>query len=190
MKGECGVSIRHLSGTQSIDRRPIACLSEYSDSNPGTDTTLTLQLPLHTPNCEESIHSFNNSSFPQMDPQAPSQPSIDTAYDNPDNPVDQTSAERKDATSTSASQQRSDPTSDRREPNDTIGDRGSASQNEATPSSLGYGARDSSGDAGESVRASLSVLLFGFEQPAADHMMRTDRRLGIRPRRRANARCW
>lgn len=90
-----------------------------------------------------------------MDPQAPSQPSIDTAYDNPDNPVDQTNAERKDATSISASQQRSDPISDRREPNDTIGERGSASQNEATPSSLGYGARDSSGDAGESVRVTL-----------------------------------
>ena len=88
-----------------------------------------------------------------MDPQAPSQPSIDTAYDNPDNPVDQTSSERRDATSIGASQQRSDPKYERRGPNDTIGDRGSASQDEAMPSSLGYGARDSSGDAGESVRA-------------------------------------
>lgn len=85
-----------------------------------------------------------------MDPQAPSQPSIDTAYDNPDNPADQTPSERKDATSTGASLQRSDPTSERREPNDTIGDRGSASQDEAMPSSLSYGAQDSSGDAGES----------------------------------------
>ena len=90
-----------------------------------------------------------------MDPQGPSQPSIDTAYDNPDNPVDQTSSERKDATSVVASQQRSDPKYERREPNDTIGDRGSASQNKAMPSSLGYGARDSSGDAGESVRVTL-----------------------------------
>ena len=88
-----------------------------------------------------------------MDPQAPSQPSIDTAYDNPDNPIDQTRSERNDATSISASKQRSDPKYERREPNDTIGDRGSASQDKAMPSSLGYGARDSSGDAGESVRA-------------------------------------
>ena len=88
-----------------------------------------------------------------MDPQAPSQPSIDTAYDNPDNPVDQTRSERNDATSISASQQRSDPKYERREPNDTVGDRGSASQDKAMPSSLAYGARDSSGDAGECVRA-------------------------------------
>ena len=86
-----------------------------------------------------------------MDPQAPSQPSIDTAYENPDNPVDQSTSERENATSTSASQQRSAPASERREPNDTIGDRDSASQSKAMPSSLGYGAQDASGDAGESV---------------------------------------
>lgn len=86
-----------------------------------------------------------------MDPQAPSQPSIDTAYENPDNPVDQSTSERKNATSTSASQQRSAPAYERREPNDTIGDRDSASQSKAMPSSLGYGAQDASGDAGESV---------------------------------------
>ena len=98
-----------------------------------------------------------------MDPQAPSQPSIDTAYENPDNPVEQTNSERKDATSVGASQQRSDPTYERREPNDTIGDRGSASQSEAMPSSLGYGAQDSSGDAGDSVGVIPQVLLFNFE---------------------------
>ncbi len=125
-----------------------------------------------------------------MDPQAPSQPSIDTAYDNPDNPVDQTTSERKDATSISASQQRSDPTSERREPNDTVGDRGSASQDEAMPSSLGYGAQDSSGDAGDSVRATLQVLLFEIEPHTANHMMRSDGRSCIQPRRRANARSW
>ena len=96
-----------------------------------------------------------------MDPQAPSQPSIDTAYDNPDNPIDQTTSERKDATSTSSSQQRSDPTYERREPHDTIGDRGSKSQDQAMPSSLGYGAQDSSGDAGDSVRGPIRFLLFG-----------------------------
>lgn len=91
-----------------------------------------------------------------MDPQAPSQPSIDTAYENPDNPADQTTSERKDATSVGASQQRSDPSYERRGPNDTIGGRESSSQNEATPSSLGYGAQDSSGDAGDSMGGPVS----------------------------------
>lgn len=59
-----------------------------------------------------------------------------------------------------ASQQRSDTTYERREPNDTVGDRESASQSEAMPSSLGYGAQDSSGDAGDSVGVILQVLLF------------------------------
>ena len=93
-----------------------------------------------------------------MDPQGPSQPSIDTAYDNPDNPINQTNSEKTDATSTSASQQRSDPAIERREPNDTVGDRGSASQDDAMPSSLGYGAQDSSGDAGESVSVAAQDL--------------------------------
>ncbi|CAD6575846.1 MAG: hypothetical protein ASARMPREDX12_007597 [Alectoria sarmentosa] len=91
-----------------------------------------------------------------MDPQAPSQPSIDTAYENPDNPADQTPSESKNATSIGASQQRSDPTYERRELNDTVGDRGSASQSEAMPSSLGYGAQDSGGDAGESMGGPVS----------------------------------
>lgn len=125
-----------------------------------------------------------------MDPQAPSQPSIDTAYENPDNPADQTTSERKDATSTGASQQRSDPAYERREPNDTIGDRGSASQGEAMPSSLGYGAQDSSGDAGESVSIKLLVLLFRLERYTTDHMMCTDGRLRIKSRSRANGRRW
>lgn len=94
-----------------------------------------------------------------MDPQAPSQPSIDTAYEIPNNPADQTPSESKNATSIGASQQRSDPAYERRELNDTVGNRGSASQSEAMPSSLGYGAQDSSGDAGESVGVTLRVLL-------------------------------
>ena len=125
-----------------------------------------------------------------MDPQAPSQPSIDTAYENPDNPVDQTASERKDATSTRASQQRSGPAYERREPNDTIGDRGSTSQEKATPSSLGYGAQDASGDADESVSVTLQVLPFHLERRTANHMMRIDGRLRIRSRWRANARSW
>ena len=93
-----------------------------------------------------------------MDPQGPSQPSIDTAYENPDNPVEQTTSERKDATSVSASQQRSDPVSERRQPHDTIGYRGGASQDKAMPSSLGYGAQNSSGDASESVSTTLDMF--------------------------------
>lgn len=125
-----------------------------------------------------------------MDPQAPSQPSIDTAYENPDNPADQTTSERKEATSVGASQQRSDPSYERREPNDTIGGRESSSQNEATPSSLGYGALDSSGDAGDSVSVTLQALSFHLERRAADQKMRTDGRPSIQSGRRANARSW
>lgn len=125
-----------------------------------------------------------------MDPQASSQPSIDTAYENPDNPADQTTSERKDATSTGASQQRSDPTYERREPNDTTGDRGSASQGEAMPSSLGYGAQDSSGDAGESVSVEPQVLLFDLDRHTFNHKKRTDGRLRIKSRSRANGRRW
>ena len=125
-----------------------------------------------------------------MDPQASSQPSIDTAYENPDNPADQTASERQNATSIGASQQRSDPTYERRGPNDTIGDRGSASQGEAMPSSLGYGAQDSSGDAGESVSLKLLVLLFRLQRPTTNHMIRTDGRLRIKSRSRANGRRW
>ena len=125
-----------------------------------------------------------------MDPQASSQPSIDTAYENPDNPADQTASERKDGSSTSASQQRSDTAYERRGPNDTIGDRGSVSQSEAMPSSLGYGAQDSSGDVGESVRVTLPVLLFCHRQHTANHMMRTGGRPRFQSRRGANARSW
>lgn len=85
-----------------------------------------------------------------MDPQGPSQPSIDTAYENPKNPIDQTISEIRDASSVN-----SDPISDRRKHNDAIDGEGN-DQSEATPSSLAYGALDASGDAGESV-SSLAV---------------------------------
>ena len=117
-----------------------------------------------------------------MDPQAPSQPSIDTAYENPDNPVDQTTSERKDATSVGASQQRSDPSYERRGQNDTVGDRGSASQNEAMPSSLGYGAQDSSGDAGDSV-GHIIMIRDSLELRAANQLLCTDGRARIQSRR-------
>ena len=84
-----------------------------------------------------------------MDPQGPSQPSLDTVYDQPSNPA-QSSSEHAASQSTSASLQRSDPTAERRQANDAIS-QGGNDQSEAMPSSLGYGARDASGDAGESV---------------------------------------
>ena len=79
-----------------------------------------------------------------MDPQAPSQPNLNTAYEHPSNPA-QDSSEQAASQSVGASMRRSDPTSERREPNDQ--------QGEAMPSSLGYGARDASGDAGDKVYA-------------------------------------
>ena len=85
-----------------------------------------------------------------MDPQAPSQPSLNTAYEHPSNPA-QDSSEQAASQSVGASLRRSDPTSERREPNDQ--------QSEATPSSLGYGARDASGDAGDKVCAIPHIFL-------------------------------
>ena len=84
-----------------------------------------------------------------MDPQGASQPNLDAAYEHPSNPA-QSSSEKAASQTTGASLQRSDPTSERRKPNDQINEGGN-DQSEATPSSLGYGARDASGDAGESV---------------------------------------
>ena len=85
-----------------------------------------------------------------MDPQAPSQPNLNTAYEHPSNPA-QDSSEEAASHSVGASLRRSDPTTERREPNDQ--------QSEATPSSLAYGARDASGDAGDKVCAIPCVYL-------------------------------
>ena len=85
-----------------------------------------------------------------MDPQAPSQPKLDTAYEHPSNPA-QDSSEQAASQSVGASLRRSDPISERREPNDQ--------QSEAMPSSLGYGARDASGDAGDKVCTIPRVIL-------------------------------
>lgn len=86
-----------------------------------------------------------------MDPQGPSQPNLDTAYDQPSNPA-QSASEHTDSKSTSASLQRSDPTAERREQNDVSSGGGKQDdQSDAMPSAMGYGARDASGDAGESV---------------------------------------
>ena len=85
-----------------------------------------------------------------MDPQAPSQPKLDTAYEHPSNPA-QDPSEQAESQSIGASLRRSDPTSERREPNDQ--------PREAMPSSLGYGARDASGDAGDEVCAVPCISL-------------------------------
>ena len=97
-----------------------------------------------------------------MDPTGPSQPSLDTAYEHPSNPA-QSSSEQADSSTTSASLNRSMPTSDRRKPNDAINQQGN-DQSEAMPSSLGYGARDASGDAGESVSRNFSWSQTPFDR--------------------------
>ncbi|KAI4209119.1 MAG: hypothetical protein LQ351_007925 [Letrouitia transgressa] len=91
-----------------------------------------------------------------MDPKGPSQPPLDTAYDQPSNPATQTESEEQYSKSTSASIQRSDPVVDRRE----RGDVPVPSQHEeaAVPSSLGYGVRDDRHDAGESKGSPVSDL--------------------------------
>ncbi|KAL6720815.1 hypothetical protein ACLMJK_002740 [Lecanora helva] len=89
-----------------------------------------------------------------MDPQGPSQPSLNTAYDQPSNPA-QSSAEYTASQSTSAARQRSDPTAERRMPNDAIREGGN-DQSEATPTSVAYGVRDASKDAGDSMGPPVS----------------------------------
>lgn len=95
----------------------------------------------------------------EMDPTGPSQPNLDTAYEHPSNPA-QSSSEQADSNKAGASLQRSDPKTERRKPNDAI-KQGGNDQSEAMPSSLGYGAQDSSGDAGDSVRV-FSTFTPGF----------------------------
>lgn len=88
-----------------------------------------------------------------MDPSGPSQPSLDTAYEHPSNPA-QSLSEQAESNTPGASLQRSGPKSERRGPNDAM-NQGGKDQSEAMPSSLGYGAQDASGDAGENVWHSL-----------------------------------
>ncbi len=86
-----------------------------------------------------------------MDPSGPAQPPLNTAYDQPSNPASQTDSEKEYSHSTPTSLQRSDPTAEKRTPNDIPVP--STHSEGGMPSSLGYGARDSSGDAGD--KASL-----------------------------------
>ncbi|KAI4116250.1 MAG: hypothetical protein LQ345_003294 [Seirophora villosa] len=91
-----------------------------------------------------------------MDPTGPAQPNLNTVYDQPANPASQSDLEKQKSTSTAASIQRSDATAEKRE----RGDVPVASTHDGgpMPSSLGYGARDSSGDAGESMGEPVSSL--------------------------------
>ena len=84
-----------------------------------------------------------------MNPSGPSQPPLNTAYDQSSNPATQTDQEQAYSNSTTASFQRSDRTVDRREQGDVPVP--SDHDGAALPSSLGYGTRDNRGDAGESV---------------------------------------
>lgn len=103
-----------------------------------------------------------------MDPTGPSQPSLDTAYTQPSNPA-QSSFEESTSRTPAASAQRSDTTTETRKPNDAINEGGN-DQSEAMPTSMAYGARDASGDAGDSVRAQcLSWHL--WENLSADHWL-------------------
>ncbi|KAL8757263.1 MAG: hypothetical protein Q9184_004259 [Pyrenodesmia sp. 2 TL-2023] len=91
-----------------------------------------------------------------MDPTGPSQPNLDTAYNQPSNPASQTDYEKQNSTSTGTSIQRSDPTVEKRERGDVPVP--SSHDGGPTPSSLGYGARDDKGDAGESMGEPVSGL--------------------------------
>lgn len=101
-----------------------------------------------------------------MDPTGPSQPNLDTAYDQPSNPVSQTDYEKQDSTSTGASIQRSDPTIEKRERGDVPVP--SSHDGGPTPSSLGRGARDDKGDAGESVCRTMPSHVSGTIPALAD----------------------
>ncbi|MDI1491289.1 MAG: hypothetical protein OHK93_002498 [Ramalina farinacea] len=84
-----------------------------------------------------------------MDPPAPSQPSLDTAYTQPSNPA-QSSTEHASSTTAAASAQRSAPTASTRREGDVDSD-----QNPGV-SALAYGERDARNDAGDSMGSSVS----------------------------------
>lgn len=97
-----------------------------------------------------------------MDPTARSQPPLNTTYNHPSNPASQNPSEAKFSTSKAASLQRSDATAETRNSND-LPVSGSHGENDPTPSSLGYGVRDDSGDRGDEVSSfDLWQLFFLF----------------------------
>ncbi len=86
-----------------------------------------------------------------LDPSGLAQPGVDESYKTAGNPVDQEPAEKAEAQEKSTTNSGS--ITDRRGP----GDQAVPSQhsNEATPTAMAYGARDSSKDKGEKVRVAL-----------------------------------
>lgn len=130
-----------------------------------------------------------------MDPQEPSQPSIDTSYKHPSNPSDQDPAEQASAQSTDASISRSDPNVDSRKAGDVAS--GAAGQEEATPSSLAMGGQ---GEGDKEVKPPPHLLQITISQHTMFDMKRDwslptqntlDRRIpSLRPFRRATSRRW
>ena len=88
-----------------------------------------------------------------MDPQGPSQPPLDQVYNTQGNPADQTPQEQHSSSSNASSNSAS--LLDSRQNGDIPVP--STHQESATPSSLGYGARDSSLD-NENVTTPSSYL--------------------------------
>lgn len=86
-----------------------------------------------------------------MDPQGPSQPSLDTVYDQPDNPA-QSQPEHDASRTAAASDARAAPAMQRRGPKEDDSD-GRAMM----PTSLAYGQPDARHDAGEAVSVPFST---------------------------------
>ncbi|KAL9127916.1 MAG: hypothetical protein Q9217_003302 [Psora testacea] len=94
-----------------------------------------------------------------MDPNQPSQPALNTVYDQPSNPA-QSISEYKSSTTTSASQQRSAPTCETRRDNDK--------ERDAVPSALAYGERNARNDADERMGGPVSNLEGEQMRPAGE----------------------
>ena len=99
---------------------------------------------------------FIASEISGMDPQGPSQPSLDTVYNTAGNPADQNPQEQRNATVNANTNAAS--LVDAREQGDVPVP---SSHNEgATSTSLGYGARDASGDKADEVCPEKDLLNF------------------------------
>lgn len=144
---------------------PYICIPRFAIYNLFKQLTASYSLYFLHPCTRILFKILNwNLQFPhnqQMDPAAPSQPPLNTAYNHPSNPASQNPSEAKYSTSTSASLQRSDATAETRKPND-LPDSSSHGENDPIPSSLGYGARDDSGDRGDEVSPFYLWQWFSF----------------------------
>ena len=93
-----------------------------------------------------------------MDPTGPSQPTLDQVYNTAGNPADQNPQEQ--STSSFNASSNSGSIVEKRERGDIPVP--SSHNQDATPSALGYGARDSSGDKGSAVRLLPSIMIQKF----------------------------